>query len=139
MQLATIPIRVARPSRDLAAARSFWVDGLGLSVLWQTGPEAEGGHSLLMVGAPGAAWHMELVEDEAAHAASHPSPEDLLVLYLGHAPDDAVIDRLLSRGGVRVTSPNPYWERFGVTIMDPDGYRLVLSARTWESRALPPG
>ncbi|MHB8296804.1 MAG: VOC family protein, partial [Acidimicrobiales bacterium] len=26
---------------------------------------------------------------------------------------------------------NPYWDRWGVTIEDPDGYRLVLSHRTW--------
>jgi catechol 2,3-dioxygenase-like lactoylglutathione lyase family enzyme len=43
MDFATIPIRLARPSRDLEAARRFWVDGLGLDVLWQTGPDGEGG------------------------------------------------------------------------------------------------
>jgi catechol 2,3-dioxygenase-like lactoylglutathione lyase family enzyme len=132
MNFTTIPIRVARPSRDLEAVRRFWVDGLGLEVLWQSGPDAEGGHALLMLGAPGAAWHLELVGDEAAHASSNPGAEDLLVLYLGHAADDTLINRLLSHGGVRVTSPTPYWQRWGLTIMDPDGYRLVLSSRTWE-------
>lgn len=28
-------IRIARPSRDLAAAERFWVHGLGLDVLWR--------------------------------------------------------------------------------------------------------
>jgi hypothetical protein len=26
---------------------------------------------------------------------------------------------------------NPYWDRWGITIADPDGYRLVLSTLSW--------
>lgn len=76
MDLATAPIRLARPSRDLEVARRFWVEGLGLDILWETGAEAEGGHALLMVGARGAAWHLELVGDPIAHAQSRSGPED---------------------------------------------------------------
>lgn len=132
MDLATVPIRLARPSRDLDAARRFWVDGVGLEVLWEAGSDAEGGHPLLMVGAHGAAWHLELVRDPDAHAESQPGPEDLLVLYLGADIDGATVERLLTCGGTRVSSPNPYWERWGVTVADPDGYRLVLSQRGWQ-------
>ncbi|MFD7700951.1 VOC family protein, partial [Streptomyces caelestis] len=28
---------------------------------------------------------------------------------------------------------NPYWDTWGVTLQDPDGYLLVLSTRTWPS------
>jgi catechol 2,3-dioxygenase-like lactoylglutathione lyase family enzyme len=131
VDLASSPIRVARPSRDLDAARRFWVDGLGLDVLWESGSDAEGGHPLLMVGAPGAAWHLELVGDAEAHAAVRPGPEDLLVIYLNSEIEIETVDRLLSGGGTRVVSPNPYWERWGITIADPDGYRLVLTRRDW--------
>jgi catechol 2,3-dioxygenase-like lactoylglutathione lyase family enzyme len=131
MDLALAPVRLARPSRDLDAARRFWIDGLGLEVLWETGPEAEGGHALLMLGAPGAAWHLELVGDPVAHSRVRPGPEDLLVLYLGDGFDPALVQRLVAHGGTRVTSPNPYWQRWGATVSDPDGYRLVLSHRRW--------
>ena len=50
-------IRIARPSRSLEAAVRFWVEGVGLGVLWQTGPEAKGGHALVMLGLEGASWH----------------------------------------------------------------------------------
>jgi len=30
-----------------------------------------------------------------------------------------------------VAARNPYWDRWGVTIVDPDGYLLVLSHRSW--------
>jgi hypothetical protein len=129
--LPTSHLRIARPSHDLRVSERFWVDGLGLDVLFRAGGVAEGGHALLMAGWPGAAWHLELVGDQAAAAAAVPTAEDLLVLYVGGAVDDGVIDRLIDAGGTRVTARNPYWERWGVTIADPDGYQLVLSTRSW--------
>jgi hypothetical protein len=42
-----------------------------------------------------------------------------------------VVSRLIDAGGTQVAARNPYWERWGVTIADPDGYRLVLSSRSW--------
>ena len=32
-----------------------------------------------------------------------------------------------------VLSPNPYWNEWGVTVEDPDGYRLVLCTRGWSN------
>jgi catechol 2,3-dioxygenase-like lactoylglutathione lyase family enzyme len=123
-------VRIARPSHDLRASERFWVDGLGLDVLFRADDSAEGGHALLMVGWPGAAWHLELVGDPDGATPATPTEEDLLVLYVGGAVDD-VVRRLLDAGGTRVAARNPYWDRWGVTIADPDGYRLVLSTRSW--------
>jgi hypothetical protein len=124
-------LRIARPSRSLARAERFWAGGLKLEVLYRTGADAEGGHPLLMLGWPEAAWHLELVEDSEHETPPAPTEEDLLVLYLGGPIDEDVIDRLIEAGGERVPSRNPYWDRWGVTIRDPDGYRLVLSHRAW--------
>jgi catechol 2,3-dioxygenase-like lactoylglutathione lyase family enzyme len=132
--LASNHVRIARPSRDLAAAERFWVDGLGLEVLFRADGSAEGGHALLMVGWPDAAWHLELVGDPEGQTPPAPTEEDLLVLYLDGQADDAVVRRLTGAGGTRVAARNPYWDRWGVTIADPDGYRLVLSSRSWSSR-----
>jgi catechol 2,3-dioxygenase-like lactoylglutathione lyase family enzyme len=125
-------LRVARPSRDLERTEAFWVRGLGLEVLYRAGPDAEGGHALVMVGWPGAAWHLELVGDPDELTPPAPTEEDLLVLYLGAPVDDALVERLVTAGGRVVPARNPYWDRWGVTIADPDGYRLVLSHRTWD-------
>ena len=126
-------LRIARPSRDLQAAERFWVAGLGLHVLWRSGPgrDVEGGHALLVVGWPGADWHLELVDDARTAASRPPSEEDLLVLYLDGPLDDDLEGRLVAAGGRRVPSRNPYWGQGGSTIADPDGYRLVLSRRSW--------
>jgi catechol 2,3-dioxygenase-like lactoylglutathione lyase family enzyme len=131
--LPTSHLRIARPSRDLAAAERFWVAGLGVEVLLRIDDPADGGHALLMLGWPGAGWHLELVGDPAGETPPAPTEEDLLVLYLDGLVDDDVITRLLDAGGTQVAARNPYWDEWGVTIADPDGYRLVLGSRSWES------
>jgi catechol 2,3-dioxygenase-like lactoylglutathione lyase family enzyme len=133
--LPTSHLRIARPSRDLRAAERFWVAGLGLDVLLRLDDSEEDGNALLMVGWPAAAWHLELVDDPAGHAAPSPTEEDLLVLYLDGAIDDDVIRHLTDAGGTRVAARNPYWDEWGVTIADPDGYRLVLCTRSWHQPA----
>jgi catechol 2,3-dioxygenase-like lactoylglutathione lyase family enzyme len=124
-------LRIARPCHDLQASERFWVDGLGLEVLFRVDESAEGGHALVMVGWTGAPWHLELVHDPDDETPAAPTEEDLLVLYLGGEVDEDVVGRLVDAGGTRVPARNPYWEQWGVTIADPDGYRLVLSSRSW--------
>jgi catechol 2,3-dioxygenase-like lactoylglutathione lyase family enzyme len=124
-------LRIARPTRDLRASERFWADGLGLDVLFRADASAEGGHALLMVGWAGAAWHLEIVDDPEGETPAAPTEEDLLVLYLDGAVEAETITRLVEAGGTVVGSRNPYWDHGGVTIADPDGYRLVLSSRSW--------
>ena len=124
-------LRIARPTADIQASARFWVDGLGMDVLYEAGVEAQGGHALVMVGWPAAGWHIELVADPVAAGATQPSEEDLLVLYVGAAADNEVLARLVSAGGVVVESSNPYWDERGVTLLDPDGRRLVWCEKIW--------
>ncbi|MFC7246623.1 VOC family protein [Catellatospora aurea] len=127
-------LRLARPSRDLAAAERFYVDGLGLHVLYRATGDGPGEHDLLMLGWPDASWHLELVAGHNLAAPPSPTDEDLLVLYLAGPVDDALVGRLTEAGGTRV-SQGAYWNRWGVTVADPDGYRLVLSTRFWSNSA----
>ena len=76
-------LRIARPARDLARTERFWAAGLGLRVLERIQPQAEGEHELVMLGWPGAAWHLELVADPEGQTPPAPTVEDLLGLYLG--------------------------------------------------------
>ncbi|THA36988.1 VOC family protein [Streptomyces sp. A1547] len=124
-------IRIARPSLDLVAAERFYVGGLGLGVQWRSADVAPGEHELLMVGPVGGGWHFELTRNPADPVAPSPTVDDLFVVYLGEAPDEALIQRLVEHGGTRVAAHNPYWDEYGVTVADPDGYRLVLCSRTW--------
>jgi len=125
-------IRIARPSLNLAAAERFYVQGLGLSVLFRAvGREELGTHDLLMVGPAEGRWHLELTVGSRDVVTPAPTPEDLLVIYLEAPVGDDVIARAVSYGGSVVPAHNPYWDRGGVTIADPDGYRIVLTERAW--------
>ena len=124
-------LRIARPSRDLKRAERFWVAGFGLAVLYRTGTDAEGGHALLMLGWPKAAWHLELVERPNGQLPPNSTDETLLVLYVCGLIDEEAVDQLVRAGSQRVAARKPYWGRWGVTVVHPDGYRLVLSHRFW--------
>ncbi|MFE1905104.1 VOC family protein [Streptomyces gardneri] len=124
-------VRIARPSRDLAAAERFYVDGLGLDVQWRTTAREPGKHDLLMVGPAGGGWHFELTRDPERPVEPAPTVEDLFVVYLGVPVEEEQVERLLAAGGTRIPAHNPYWDEYGVTVADPDGYPLVLCSRTW--------
>ncbi|MFB7516687.1 VOC family protein [Streptomyces sp. NPDC056144] len=125
-------VRIARPSRDLAATERFYVDGLGLDVRWRTTAREPGKHDLLMVGPAGGGWHFELTRDPENPVEPAPTVEDLFVVYLGAPVEEEQVERLIAAGGTRVAAHNPYWDEFGVTVVDPDGYQLVLCSRSWE-------
>jgi hypothetical protein len=44
---------------------------------------------------------------------------------------DQLVAAILAGAKTRVSARNPYWDRWGITIADPDGYRLVLSTLSW--------
>jgi catechol 2,3-dioxygenase-like lactoylglutathione lyase family enzyme len=123
---------VARPCSELGQARRFYCDGLGLLVLAEFADHD--GFDGLIVGLAGAGWHLELVRERGA-ALRAPSAEDLIVLY---EPDrvqfEARLQRLRGAGFAVVPSNNPYWDRCGVTVEGPDGYRTVLAHRAWGDR-----
>jgi catechol 2,3-dioxygenase-like lactoylglutathione lyase family enzyme len=127
--MAAPVLRVARACSNLAQARRFYCDALGLSVLAEFADHD--GFDGLIVGLPGAGWHLELVVEHGATVA-RPSAEDLIVLY---EPDRAAyelrLQRLRAMGAAVVPSNNPYWDRCGVTFEGPDGYRTVLANRAW--------
>ena len=122
-------IRVARPTRDLDAARRFYGDALGLSVVASF--RDHDGYSGVVFGLPDASRQLELV----AHGGEEPAPtvEDQLVLYLGSTAEfEAKASRLRAAGFEPRLPANPYWERTGaVAFVDPDGYWLILSPEAW--------
>lgn len=126
-------VRIARPTREIKAAERFWISGLGLRELFRKTADGTEDHDLLMAGWPDAGWHLELVHNPADPVEPRPTEEDLLVIYLGEAVPDDLVARLEQHGGRRVPSRNPYWDTWGVTVEDPDGYRLVLSTRDWSN------
>lgn len=123
-------LRVARPTDDLAAVVRFYRDGLGFEVLAEFA--GHNGFDGVMLGHPGAGYHLEFTRAAGHPAGRAPTRDNLLVFYL---PDEtgwrAAVARLEGAGYAPVAAFNPYWDRRGRTFEDPDGYRVVLQNAAW--------
>ena len=86
----------------------------------------------LMLGVPGAAYHLEFTRAHGHAAGRAPTEDNLLVFYLpDRATWQAAVDRMRACGFEPVSAFNPYWNNDGATFEDPDGYRIVLQNDAW--------
>jgi catechol 2,3-dioxygenase-like lactoylglutathione lyase family enzyme len=124
-ELPVVQVRVARPTDRLDEVVRFYCDGLGLKKIDSFAGHA--GYTGVMLGLPGAAYHLEFTSHDEGSPCPAPTLDNLLVFYI---PDRAAIDRIVERlaamGYAEVAPENPYWQTQGVTIEDPDGWRVVL-------------
>lgn len=123
-------LRIARPTDNLDALLPFYRDGLGLSVLARF--ENHDGFDGVVLGAPGAPYHLEFTRAHGHAAGRAPSPDNLLVLY---EPDrqawTASVERMRAASFAPVPAFNPWWDKQGATFEDPDGWRVVLWQGAW--------
>jgi len=118
-------MRVARPTDRLVEVVRFYSQGLGLRVLGSFRGHA--GFDGVMLGRPGAPYHLEFTRQQERSAGRAPTEDHLLVFYLPDVEQwHQAIERMRSVGYQPVPSNNPYWDQFGRTFEDPDGYRVVL-------------
>ena len=122
-------VRFARHTERLEDVVRFYGDGIGLPELGRFADHD--GYDGVFFALPGTDAHLEFTSG-GEHAAPSPHPETLLVLYLG---TNEAVDEVRKRvGTAAVESANPYWITHGVTLADPDGFRVVLVPGSW-----PPG
>jgi catechol 2,3-dioxygenase-like lactoylglutathione lyase family enzyme len=128
--LGSAHLRVARPTDDLAPVVAFYRNGLGFEILYEFADHA--GFDGVMLGLPGAAYHLEITRCAGHPAGRAPTEDNLLVFYI---PDRAERERSIARlndaGYPPVPAFNPYWDLNGKTFEDPDGYRVVLQNAAW--------
>jgi ribosomal protein S18 acetylase RimI-like enzyme len=125
-----VELRVARHTERLDEVVAFYRDGIGLPVIG--GFRGHDGYDGVFLAIPGTAAHVELTAG-GAEGAPAPHPESLLVLYLG---DEEAVRSVVARLGSGPVEPaNPYWAHHGVTVADPDGFRVVLVPERWTAAA----
>jgi catechol 2,3-dioxygenase-like lactoylglutathione lyase family enzyme len=123
--LPVAQVRVARPTDRLDEVVRFYRDGLGLTEIGSFAGHA--GYTGVMLGLPGAAYHLEFTTHDEGSPCPAPTRDNLLVFYIpDRAAMDRIIERLAAMGYGEVPPENPYWQSQGVTIEDPDGWRVVL-------------
>ena len=121
---AGVGFRVARPAADLARSTAFYGGLLGLRP--RGGFTEHDGYYGVFFALPGGG-ELELTAGPGEPDAG--GDDDLLVLYVGTIEDVRAIGAGLVAAGVRTAvSPNPYWNRWGQTFLDPDGHHIVIAA-----------
>lgn len=127
-------LRVARPTDHLEEVIRFYTEGIGLSILGSF--EDHEGFDGVMLGLPGAAYHLEFTRKHGHSAGHAPTLDNLLVFYISDKQEWLnATERMAAAGYKRVPSFNPYWDRLGQTYEDPDGYRVVIQNQSWSRDA----
>ncbi len=128
-EMPVVQMRIARPTDQLDKIIEFYETGLGLQRVgefWQ-----HNGYDGVMYGLPDTNFHLEFTAHEVGSPCLAPTKDNLLVFYL---PRWDVMNKVASRleemGYPEVKAENPYWEDAGITIEDPDGWRIVLFCST---------
>ncbi|QCR33697.1 VOC family protein [Lysinibacillus sp. SGAir0095] len=124
-ELPVVQVRVARPTDQIEVLERFYCEGVGLEKIGSF--SGHRGYTGLLIGMPDASYHLEFTQHIEGSPCPAPSKDNLLVFYIpNQASIDAIAKRLKEMGYPEVAPENPYWEEKGVTIEDPDGWRIVL-------------
>ena len=122
-------VRFARHTVRLEELVRFYRDGLGLPEIGRF--EGHDGYDGAFLDLPGSNAHLEFTSG-GDNEPPAPHPETLLVLYLG---SERAVAEACERAAAQPVEPaNPYWRRHGVTVLDPDGFPVVLVPDTWPGR-----
>ena len=122
-------LRIARPTERLAELVAFYEKILGFEVIAEFVDHE--GFDGVMLGRRDLGFHLEFTHERASVVAAVSFPEQLLVFYLEEPAWLDVRARLEAHGVRAVPSHNPYWDRHGITIEDPDGHGIVLHRGAW--------
>lgn len=125
MTIKFTQFRIARPTDQLQKVVDFYKNGLGLSELGKF--KDHDGFSGIMLGNSEESYHFEFTEHVDGSPCPAPTNDNLLVFYFEDTKQrDIVAQRLFKLGYPEVEPENPYWKLKGITIEDPDKWRIVL-------------
>ncbi|WP_445716358.1 VOC family protein [Flavobacterium sp.] len=117
--------RFARHTNDLEQIKSFYIDILGFELLG--GFENHNDYDGVFIGKSNENWHLEFTKsDEIVHFDFN--EDDILVFYPNNKIEfDFIMNKIQSKKIEFVEAKNPYWIENGKMILDPDGYRIIIS------------
>ncbi len=117
--------RFARHTNNLEQLKSFYIDILGLELLGSF--ENHNGYDGVFIGKPTENWHLEFTKSDEIVSFNF-GEEDILVFYPNTKLEYEMIhDKLVTNKIEFIKAKNPYWNENGKMILDPDGYKIVIS------------
>ncbi|GLV61788.1 hypothetical protein Bmyc01_04580 [Bacillus mycoides] len=120
-----VKFRIARPTDKFEEVIAFYEEGLGLKRIGEF--YDHDGYDGVMFGLPDEEYHLEFTRHIDGSPCTAPTKDNLLVFYIREYKEiEKVSKRLHAMGYDEVEPENPYWKEKGITIEDPDGWRIVL-------------
>lgn len=118
-------LRVARHTSDLNKITAFYNEIIGLEKLGEF--RDHDGYNGVFLGYKHSKWHLEFTasKDDPIH---QPDEDDLLVFYPeSYTAFNKLRQRFLKNSILEQPSKNPYWNKNGICILDPDNFLIVIS------------
>lgn len=119
--------RYARHTTDLNLIESFYINIIGLEKLgsFQNHDRYDG----TFLGIPGENWHLEFTISDQIPERNF-DEDDVLVFYYDSLIELAQMKKSLVNRGIQLKEPlNPYWQKNGIMISDPDGHHIIFSSQ----------
>lgn len=117
--------RIARHTNDLDKIKSFYTKILDFEILGSF--ENHQGYDGVFIGKKNLDWHLEFTKSDEIIKFNF-NEDDALVFYPTSEEEYNKIIKSLKIGKIdNVTAKNPYWNENGKMILDPDGYRVIIS------------
>lgn len=117
--------RIARHTTHLKPITDFYTQILGLTILGNF--ENHDNYNGVFLGKEGLDWHIEFTAS-TEKAQSKSDEDDILIFYPNTQQEyDEIIFNIKQHNIAIHTAKNPYWNKNGVLIKDPDGYNVVIS------------
>ena len=117
--------RFARHTNDLEQIKSFYIAILGFELLGTF--ENHNGYDGVFIGKSNENWHLEFTKTKEVISFDF-KDDDILVFYPASKTEfDLLVHKLQSHEIEFIKAKNPYWNENGKMILDPDGYRILIS------------
>jgi len=117
-------LRVARHTTNLQPLIDFYTKVIGLEIIGEF--KNHNNYDGVFIGGKDATWHLEFTvsNEKPDH---HSDEEDLLVFYPSSEVEYNTIKKNITAHHIQQAVPkSPYWKENGITIIDPDGFRVVI-------------
>ena len=117
--------RYARHTNNLEKIKNFYTLVLGLDLLGKF--ENHNDYNGIFLGNENENWHLEFTQtNEIVHHSFN--EDDILVFYPNSKTEYVKILETIQNCDIKfIESKNPYWNENGKMILDPDGFRVIIS------------
>ena len=117
--------RFARHTNNLDKLKQFYTTILGFEVLGSF--ENHNNYDGIFIGKQNLDWHLEFTQSDEIVAFNF-NEDDILVFYPETIAEyDFLIENINKNNIDFIESKNTYWSINGKMILDPDGYRIIIS------------